>query len=1229
MLNTTVLERYEIKKQVRENELFTEYWGEDTKMGRDVMAAAIHVVPAAEFFTRFNPVNKKFAGVHSRHAPDLVEIGEVDGRAVIIRQHVEGQSLRGILDSGHNLPLELILGVAQQLGEYLDLLHQAGLIQIAFELEDILISAGDSAHVTNFGFAQGVDLGGLLAANKIPTRTSYAPELLKGGKADARTDFYSLGALLFEALTGKKPSASFETSDKTVAIEDFFPSRLRMGISSEWDELTAKCLNPNPAKRIQSAVEFLHQVDEIRRSMNTVATNTPLGMEDSLVGQTLGSYRLVSRLGQGGMATVYKAYEPALDRYVAVKVLPQFFAKDPVFVQRFRREAKAVAQLNHPNIVPIYSYGETNGITYIAMQFVIGDTLKHEGQKFTFEESLRLLSPIARALGYAHQRGVVHRDIKPSNILIAEDGNWPLLADFGLAQMAQASGKLTESGVGMGTPMYMSPEQGQGEKVDQRTDIYSLGIVLYELVTGDVPFRADTPMAIVIKHISAPMPMPSNVNPDIPDYLEAIILKSTAKNPDDRYQSAEDMARAMENALSRLPSEPAARISPPPVVTLPAQTVASPVAAASPASPASESKSEARQESRPSAPKKILRTVLFSIAGIVGLCCLGVALMGVFKICPPQGPWSQPPWCEGSPYQFTVGDQQPTQQPTSAPVSPPVATDGTFGDILFQDDFDGSVSPRWMFTCDPNTAPWIADNIDGRTVFHSQPPNPPGRYSCAEIRDTNWKDYAIQFDFRFLKPDQFNADYFSLRGRVVNCPPTTQAMQQYGVVISPDKIILKKERCEERSQQDVFSSDKNFEREGWHTLQYILIGNRIQLLIDGKPYMDYTDEQNWLTGGDLWLETGSGAEVLFDNLKVYEIIPPASTSAQPDVVLDNFDGEDSWGAAFEEGTNTKIDCLVDDSHSLRDSNYLAFDFDVAANSWGTCGFDYESVKSWQGKGIAFLLRSDQANMPYIITIFDGITDGANTYRFEGKTPPESVNNWARVEIPWSEILGVEWESNAGKLFDPARVGGFRFQIDAGEKHQTGKLWVDDLGLMQSYTPPAGAATSLFSDDFEHAAWTYIESYVEENSDTKAACSLDDTIAHEGSSSLKFNFDVAPNSWASCGFSFDIIKDWRAGKGIRFYIRSDKTERTYYVNITASPADKDENYVYEATTTSESLNGWTQVEIPWKDFLRASWEDQAGSPLDPLAIVGLWLEISPSPDARESGTIWVDDIQVIP
>jgi serine/threonine protein kinase len=282
---------------------------------------------------------------------------------------------------------------------------------------------------------------------------------------------------------------------------------------------------------------------------------------NDLIGQTLGRYRIVEMLGEGGMAQVFKAFQPGLERVVALKVLPEYYMRDERFLARFQREAQAIAQLSHPNILPVYDFGREGDLTYIVMQYVDGGTLKDLlGQELRFERIGDLLGQVADALDYAHGQGILHRDVKPSNILI-ERGQRVLLSDFGLAKMVGSQEQITATGVGLGTPAYMSPEQGQGETVDARTDVYALGVVLYEMTTGRVPFRAETPMAIIIKHVTAPLPLPRSINPAVPESVEQVILKALAKNKEDRYASAGAMMAAFKEAMAQAPGP---LIAPPP-----------------------------------------------------------------------------------------------------------------------------------------------------------------------------------------------------------------------------------------------------------------------------------------------------------------------------------------------------------------------------------------------------------------------------------------------------------------------------------------------------------------------------------------------------------------------------------------------------------------------------------------------------------------------------------------
>jgi serine/threonine protein kinase len=278
-----------------------------------------------------------------------------------------------------------------------------------------------------------------------------------------------------------------------------------------------------------------------------------------LIGKTLGKYQIVVRVGRGGMARVYKAYQASLDRYVALKVLHKHLAEERDFIQRFEREATAVARLRHPNIVQVYDYDVQDELYYIVMEFVEGPTLKAELNErmkrrekdddpiFDPAEIVPIVATLADAIDYAHSKGMIHRDLKPGNIMFTAEGQI-LLTDFGLARMAYSSHQ-TRTGALSGTPAYMAPEQVEGHRVDERSDVYALGIVLYEMMCGRVPFLADTAYAVMTQHVTEPVPSPSQYNSSISENVEPVLLRVLKKDPDERYQSAGAFSNALRETL--------------------------------------------------------------------------------------------------------------------------------------------------------------------------------------------------------------------------------------------------------------------------------------------------------------------------------------------------------------------------------------------------------------------------------------------------------------------------------------------------------------------------------------------------------------------------------------------------------------------------------------------------------------------------------------------------------
>jgi serine/threonine protein kinase len=591
-------------------------------------------------------------------------------------------------------------------------------------------------------------------------------------------------------------------------------------------------------------------------------------MED-LTGKQFGPYQIVAPLGEGGMAAVYKAFQPSMERYVAIKVLPRHMASTEEFVSRFKREAKLLAQLQHPHILPVFDYGEAEGYPYIVMTFVKSGTLADLMQKrrLSLAEIRRMMTQIGEALQYAHARHMIHRDIKPSNVLIDEMGNCRL-TDFGLARMTESATKITTSGTVMGTPAYMSPEQGAGSEIDHRSDIYSLGVIFYEMVTGRVPYTAETPVAIVFKHIQDPLPSARKLNPNLPESVEMVLLKALAKNPADRYQSAEAFTKAIQHAI--------------PEAGYPEQTLIAPEKA-----PVEQKATElatqkkaaydayARVPEQTVRPRKSAWLAVGAIGGIFLLCVCGFIALRIFPSLQSAGSVSIP--ATQSISTDTAVIASPTQAPPPTTLAPamPSPTSVIASERLVLDDSyllayytlrntledsQGNYSDIAI-----NNAPFSGGGIFCNGIY---------RYSAENITDYCLIETPVLWDFNY-RDFTFSVDFNVSEFPQGDSMPVIVGGPWYrwiGVFLTSDGNVGM-----QYNNDNYMDCEGRYRRDTWHNLTLTYDGKVGRLYLDEEPVCKVDFKINTGGGDDDKIFTTTNYSIgatfrgIIRDLKIYSI----------------------------------------------------------------------------------------------------------------------------------------------------------------------------------------------------------------------------------------------------------------------------------------------------------------------------------------------------------------------
>lgn len=558
------LGKYKIEKILGQGAMGVVYKGTDPTIGRPVaiktvLTSLLGLGQSSEIMARFKREAQAAGRINHPGIVSVYEFGEDGDTAFIAMEFVEGQELEELINSGHRLRIEDTVKMIDQLLDALGVAHEQGVVHRDIKPANLIVTKR-GLKVADFGIAN-LETSSMTQMGEVLGTPNYmAPEQVYGQPVDGRTDLFSVGIILYQLLTGEKPfsgGSSATVMHRVVNNEPDAPSILNKLLPKGFDPIISKAMAKIPLERYQTAEEFQQALSGVlsgaapaaggTQANGTLIESTGPELDEKGVPKTLGKYTIEKVLGKGAMGIVYKGMDESIQRPVAIKtILTNLLDMDQSesILQRFKREAQAAGRINHPNIVAVYEYGKDGDTAFIAMEYVKGEELEdilESRKRLSIDDIKKLIGELLDALGVAHKNGVVHRDIKPANLILTENGI--KVADFGIANLEDSS--MTQMGEVLGTPNYMSPEQVYGQPVDGRSDLFSVGIILYQLLTGEKPFAGGAAATVMHRVVNADPEAPSILNQLIPKGFDKLVRKSLAKKPEDRFQTADDFKQAL------------------------------------------------------------------------------------------------------------------------------------------------------------------------------------------------------------------------------------------------------------------------------------------------------------------------------------------------------------------------------------------------------------------------------------------------------------------------------------------------------------------------------------------------------------------------------------------------------------------------------------------------------------------------------------------------------------